>query len=455
MKKNEDTNKNNTSDNKKLTPTQLKEKLFNHGNKTVPTDKKIVPVSKKQIVVDKKISITDKKIVPVNKKQIEADKKISTAYKKIVPVNKNIITTEHKTTTSSNNFQLKIFQEINKSSKGKNVMVSPISIYHILSLTANGAANKTLTEMLHALCEKNLIELNKKNNTISSLISKFKSVELANAVFTRFNPLDEFQKMIVEYRAKLDHLKDANQVNQWCSDATHKKIPKIVDNITGADKMVLINAIYFKGIWQQPFDKNQTHLDTFYGPNNQMKKIMFMNSTKKFDYYEDNGLQAISLNYTQDNLNALIILPKNKGDINNYIGNFTLEKYNMIIGNLTNKKVKLSLPRFEFDFSTELSQIFKSFGMKDAFTGSADFSVMRKEKDIYISRILHKTFIKVDEKGTEAAAVTAVVMRCTAALPPDPIPVMKVDHPFLFVIRNNDLQLGNDIICISKVENLK
>ena len=105
-------------------------------------------------------------------------------------------------------------------------MISPISIYHIISLTANGAANKTLTEMLHALSEKSLIELNKKNSIISSLFSKFESVELANAVFTRFNPLDDFQKMIKEYKAKLDYLKDANQANKWCSDATHKKIPK-------------------------------------------------------------------------------------------------------------------------------------------------------------------------------------------------------------------------------------
>ena len=307
--------------------------------------------------------------------------------------------------------------------------------------------------MLSALSEKSLFELNKKNSTISSLFAKFKSVELANAVFTRFNPLDDFQKMIKEYKAKLDLLKDANQINQWCSNATHKKIPKIVDAISGADKMVLINAIYFKGIWQQPFDKNNTRLDTFFGPKNQ-SKIMFMNSTEKFDYYENEGIQAISLNYTKDNLNALIILPKNKSNINNYIKNFTSEKYNMIIGNLTNKKVKLSLPKFEFDFSAELSQNFKNLGMKDAFNGNADFSIMKKEKDIFISSIIHKTYIKVDEKGTEAAEVTAIVMRYKSALL-EPIPVMKVDHPFLFVIRNNDLQPGNDIIFISKVECLK
>ena len=332
-------------------------------------------------------------------------------------------------------------------------MISPISIYHILSLAANGAANKTLTEMLQALSENSLIELNKKNSTISSLIAKFKSVEMANAIFTRFNPLDDFQNAIKEYKAKIDYLKDANQVNQWCSDATHKKIPKIVDAITGADKMILINAIYFKGMWQQPFDKQYTHLDTFFGANKQIKKIMFMNLKEKFDYFEDNVVQAISLKYTKDNLNALIILTKKKGNINNYIGNFTSEKYNMIIGKLTNIEVKLSLPRFEFDFSAELSQNFKTLGMKDAFTTNADFSFMKKEKDINISLILHKTYIKVDEKGTEAAAVTALEMRGGA--PPEPTPVMKVDHPFLFIIRNNDLQPGNDIIFISKVECLK
>ena len=334
-------------------------------------------------------------------------------------------------------------------------MVSPISIYHILSLTANGAANKTLTEMLHALSEKDLSELNKKNSTISSLFAKLQSIDLANAVFTSFNPLDEFQTMIKEYKAKLDYLKDANQVNQWCSDATHKKIPKIVDIISPNDKMILINAIYFKGKWQEPFDKNQSRLDKFYCSNNQIKKIMFMNATKKYDYFEDQSIQALSLNYIKDNLTALIILPKNKNGINNYIQNFTSEKYNIIIGGLINKKVQLSLPRFELDFSAELSQNFKSLGMNDAFNTSADFSIMRKEKDIYISSIIHKTFIKVDEQGTEAAAATAVVMRCMAAFPPDPIPVMKVDHPFLFVIRSNDLQPGNDIIFISKVESLK
>ena len=184
---------------------------------------------------------------------------------------------------STGDFQLKIFQEINKSNIGKNIMVSPLSIYHILSLTANGAANKTLKEMLHALSEKSLSELNTNNKMISTSISKLKTIELANAIFARFKPLSSFLKIISDYKAKIITLKDANQVNKWCSDATHKKIPKIVDNISETDKMVLINAIYFKGAWEQPFDKNDTQKDTFLNFNKQPKQVDFMNSTKKFD----------------------------------------------------------------------------------------------------------------------------------------------------------------------------
>ena len=217
---------------------------------------------------------------------------------------------------------------------------------------------------------------------------------------------------------------------------------------------MLINAIYFKGKWQKQFDQKITYLDTFYDSNNKISKIMFMHATKKYDYFENKGMQAISLNYKKDNLSALIILPKKGKNINDYIEYLTLDKYDNIISGLTNQEVNLSLPKFEFDFSTELIQNFKTLGMHDAFNaGVADFSVMKKEKDIYISNIIHKTYIKVDEEGTEAVAVTAVEGFFGSCF--DDIKVMKVDHPFLFIIRSKDLPPGNDMIFIAKVESLK
>ena len=350
-------------------------------------------------------------------------------------------------------FQFKIFQEINKSNKGKNLMVSPLSIFHILSLTTNGAANNTLAEMLKVLCHQNTNDLNKNNQQIYSIIDKYSSTEIANAVFTRFKPLENFLKIVSNYKASLDDLKDAAQINQWCSNATHKRIPQIIDTITSADLMVLINAIYFKGEWEKAFDKNNTFKEKFLNFNKDEKETDFMHITQSYDYFENDDIQVISLNYKKDNLKAIIILPKKENDINNYIQNLTLEKYNEIIKQLVNKKVVFSLPKFEINFSDELKPYFIALGMKEAFF-NADFSAMRKEKDIKIGRIIHKTFIKIDEEGTEAAAATAVVMRKFIAPRPEPMPVMNVNHPFLFIIRADELPFGHDMLFVSKVESL-
>lgn len=350
-------------------------------------------------------------------------------------------------------FQFKIFQEINKSNKGKNLMVSPLSIFHILSLTTNGAANNTLTEMLKVLCHQNTNDLNKNNQQIYSIIDKYSSTEIANAVFTRFKQLENFLKIVSNYKASLDDLKDAAQINQWCSNATHKRIPQIIDTITPADLMVLINAIYFKGEWEKAFDKNNTYKEKFLNFNKDEKETDFMHITQSYDYFENDDIQVISLNYKKDNLKAIIILPKKENDINNYIQNLTLEKYNEIIKQLVNKKVVFSLPKFEINFSDELKPYFIALGMKEAFF-NADFSAMRKEKDIKIGRIIHKTFIKIDEEGTEAAAATAVVMRKFIAPRPEPMPVMNVNHPFLFIIRADELPFGHDMLFVSKVESL-
>ena len=178
-----------------------------------------------------------------------------------------------------------------------------------------------------------------------------------------------------------------------------------------------------------------------------------MHITQSYDYFENDDIQVISLNYKKDNLKAIIILPKKENDINNYIQNLTLEKYNEIIKQLVNKKVVFSLPKFEINFSDELKPYFIALGMKEAFF-NADFSAMRKEKDIKIGRIIHKTFIKIDEEGTEAAAATAVVMRKFIAPRPEPMPVMNVNHPFLFIIRADELPFGHDMLFVSKVESL-
>ena len=191
------------------------------------------------------------------------------------------------------------------------------------------------------------------------------------------------------------------------------------------------------------------------------KSINFMYSKDDYSYFENNEIQAISLNYQEDNLEALIILPKNEYDINKYIENFNQEKYNNIINGFYSQKVELFLPKFEIEFNSDLIEVFQEMGMKSAFDPIyADFSSMvksKKEQNLYIGQILHKTYIKIDEKGTKAAAITLVGMvrgRARGDSKTDKIIIMNINHPFLFIIRNKDLQLGNDIIFISKIENL-
>ena len=348
-------------------------------------------------------------------------------------------------------FQFEILKLINNENIGKNMMISPLSIYHILSLTANGAANRTMVEMLQSLGHNSKLTLNKENTTISSLISKLKTIEMANAIFTKFKPEPDFIKSVNMYKSTIEDLVSAAQVNSWCSKATHGKIPTIIDDIAGV-MMILINAIYFKGIWKKTFDKNLTHKNVFLNFNKDKINTDFMNMNQNFNYFENKNIQALQLDYNKDNLNALIILPKTEKDINNYLKNFSKEKYEEINKGLKNEKVNLSLPKFEIKYEGELKGVLMALGMKDAF-GAADFSVMRKEKDIFISRVIHKTFIKVDEEGTEAAAVTAVVMK-RMMVPKAPPIIMNVNHPFLFIIRCSDLPSGHDVIFFTKIESL-
>ena len=288
------------------------------------------------------------------------------------------------------NFQIKIFKEINQSSSsnGGNITISPLSIYHILSLTANGADGDTKKEMLSTLCEENQEKMNEKNKLIYSIINEFKTVEIANSIFTRVIPLTTFIEKAKDYKAKIDKLKDVDQINKWCSESTHGLIENVVKEIKPDDLMVLINAIYFKGKWKIKFNERLTKKKSFYNCQKEKKLINFMNSEYDYNYFENNEIQAISLNYQEDNMEALIILPKNEYDINKYIENFNQEDYKKIINGLYNQKVELYLPKFEIKFKTDLKEIFKALGIKLAFDSHADFSSMIKfeKKNIYITK---------------------------------------------------------------------
>ena len=179
-----------------------------------------------------------------------------------------------------------------------------------------------------------------------------------------------------------------------------------------------------------------------------------------FNYYEDKKVQAIELHFKKDYMSALIILPSEGTDINKFINSLSLtnDEYNKIIEGLQYAKVHLQLPKFELEFEQNLNQILIDLGMYEAFDKDlADFTGMREKGELYINRVIHKTYLKVFEDGCEAAAVTAIeINQRGSAMPKEEIIYeMKVNRPFLFLLKNNKLPTGHDLVFMSKIEKLE
>ena len=249
------------------------------------------------------------------------------------------------------------------------------------------------------------------------------------------------------------------QVNNWCSEKTHGKITKILDQLDASVQMILLNAVYFKGEWSNQFKESLTKKKTFYNLGTELKEVDTMNKLDHFSYFEYNKVQAIQLPYTQDGMSALIILPRENVDINKYIASLNTNENSLsdLISNLKYSKVNLELPKFKLEFSSSLKETLKDMGMTTAFTNNADLTGLREERNLKIDDVLHKTFLKVNENGTEAAAVTAVVVvnGSSGRTVQEKIYQMKVNRPFLFMLRSNKLPSGYDMIFMSKIEKIE
>lgn len=212
--------------------------------------------------------------------------------------------------------------------------------------------------MLDVLNNKNQEEMNEKNKLIYSLIDNLKTVKFANAAFLKGRILDSFKKYLKLYKAGIEKLKSAQQINGWVKKATKGLIKKIMEEISPLTFMILINAIYFKGKWEKPFNKSLTEKKDFINFKKEKQLIDFMYQNNEFKYFEDKEIQAISLNYIDDKMEAIIILPKHNYDINNYIHQLNQKKFNEIVGSFCRTEVKLYLPKFKIEFERELKDIF-------------------------------------------------------------------------------------------------
>ncbi len=354
---------------------------------------------------------------------------------------------------ANNSFAMNLYGELNNE-KG-NIFFSPFSIFDALSMTYVGARGETATQMANVLH----ITLARKdfNSGFSNLLKEIKSnaqkeeykLNIANAIWYQknFRFLKSFISTIENYYdseifgVNFSDPNTVDRVNEWVSKETNGKINKIVGKIDPLTRLILTNAIYFKGKWVSAFSTSTTRPSTFYVNPQQKIKAPMMYQEAKFNYMENESLQAIEMPYEGKKLSMVVLLPKNKYGVKEIESSLDPSNLQEIISQMRMQKVKVYFPKFKLETSYDLKDVLMSMGMTDAF-GNADFSGMDGTTDLRISKVIHKAYIDVNEKGTEAAAVTAVVMVLTCSLNSQPpkIPIFRADHTFVFFIidRSND-----------------
>ena len=356
---------------------------------------------------------------------------------------------------SLSSFQTLFLKQMNKEYLKKNLIISPLSAYQVLSLTANGAKGKTLEEMVLSLSSENLEKLNEMNLAILNTAKQFKSIEIANAVMTAFIPEEKFSNMAYTYEATVEALRDIDQVNYWCKVKTHDKIKKILDSIEPNTMMILLNAIYFKGILSKQFDPEYTRKMIFhnFGDEKSGVDVEMMYIKEQFKYYEDESTQVIEIPFNKDSASAIVFLPRNDININDFVADLEEKKIQEYIEGMKTYTVDLSLPKFELEFSSQLKGALQKLGMNEAFSpAKADLTGMRKEGELYISKVIQKTYLKIDETGAEAAAVTAVVIKTRSMKLQNKR--MLVNRPFLMILKSKDLPKNYDALFMAKIEKL-
>lgn len=362
---------------------------------------------------------------------------------------------------NNNDFAFDLFKATYKNEDKTNLFVSPLSVDMALGMTWNGAAGETKTEMQAALRNQGYTpeDINEYAKTLrEALINADPSTKLAiaNSIWTR-SGFDVEQSFIdvnkTNYNAEVKALDFSSpnaikEINNWCATNTNNKIPEILDNIPSDAVMYLINAIYFKGIWKYQFDKKNTQVLPFTKENGTTQNVKMMNQTENLGYTVDENARYLEMPYGNKAFSMIIALPQPEKDLKDVIQNISNDSWSNATKNIQIRSIKLQLPRFrlECDYNME-DAILPDMGMKLAFSASlADFTGINKDGGLYISLVKHKTFVEVNEEGTEAAAVTVVGGELSVG-PSTPIS-FTINQPFLFAIKENSTGI---ILFIGKI----
>lgn len=320
--------------------------------------------------------------------------------------------------------------------------LSPLSLNMALGMLMNGAEGETQSEIMQMLGFQQG-DMASVNQYYIELLEKLPKVDpkvknlLANSVW--------HDKEFAVEKAYLDLLKKdfsaevygedfrqastVNKINAWAAKHTENKIQKVLDEIRADQVLFLMNALYFKGDWTKTFDPKNTVKDTFYGAKGKREEE-FMSIKDNFPYADMDGFEAVELPYGNEKYGLVVMLPKGDSVEDMILGLDEL-KWNATLASLSPQKVQLSLPKMKMETSTELISVLQNMGMKKAFTDGAELGGISKSAQLVVGLVKQDTYVAMDEKGTEAAAVTTIGVELTSI---PQYPVIKCDRPFAFAI---------------------
>lgn len=355
-----------------------------------------------------------------------------------------------KLVSANNQLGLELLTRVEKDDNG-NTFISPASLFMALSMVYNGADGGTKEEISKVLNLEGIhtTELNKAN---ASLISNFyrnsKKVQLdiANSIWINedFHFQPDFSQNTQDYfNAKIEGIdifdsKSADYINDWVKKSTNNKIDEIVERPLNPDLVaILINAIYFKGDWKFEFNKKQTKDRTFSLKDGSTKAVPFMTLNEKLPYLENEHFQAVSLPYGDEEMSMNVYLPKEHSSLDEFEKMLTNQHLDTWSADFREENGTVMLPKFKLEYEVLLNEVLKQLGMPSAFKKSANFTKMVEENGpLWISSVKQKTYIDVNEEGTEAAAATSVEM-VTESAPVNMPFYMEVNRPFFISITDN------------------
>lgn len=356
-----------------------------------------------------------------------------------------------------NQFAFDLYPKI--ALQNENVVFSPYSLASLFAILLNGAEGKTLEEM-QSLLHLSTLSLEAINTNFISLGEQFKKISscenffrcerdrktallTANGIWSDsglsyekdFLILTKQNKTVDFYQTDFETQPEraTQKINAWIEQKTQNRIHQLLPEgaIKADTKMVLVNAIYFKGKWAKTFNADNTTLDTFHLLKGKSKEVAMMNQTDDFSYGETKTMQILQLPYLNSTLAMAILLPKANHSISEFLKSLSAEKFFTLLESTNKQKVNVILPKFDIASTfDDLIDPIEALGLKAAFSKQANFLRMASTP-LIISDIIQKAMIKVDEEGTVAAAATSVGLEVTAFHPPV---IFKADHPFLFFI---------------------